>query len=448
MNLSKYPTQFLQYIRSKKKRNLAPGIILSVVAIILAVIVVNHCVYMAYNVHDENITGATGIFNEVVCDFVAATFLLIPCTALFAVGYLLIEGHSLGWKTSYIIAVSMGIVAITGIIEIQIAVLIIALLVVAATIGLINNKRTPDKDTPTTTEATVRFGLKLAGAICLIILFGMFAYIAIRGSGYANLDFITRSWDQPMEERVLTGEAPGRPLGGLSDYVIGSLLLVVICDIIAVPLGVGAAVYLAEYAPKNMFTDIIRFFIETLAGVPSVVIGLVGAAIFVTQLGFGASILSGGLALMMMILPWNIRVAEEAMRAVPQSFREASYALGATKSETVGKITLYAASPGVITGIILGVGKAIGETAVILLTVGPTLPKSLPGSIVGTNQFVPALPIWISQVRNYFIHGGVGLVNTYNVIYAGALTLIIIFLIICITGLYLRNHLSKKLAGR
>ena len=159
--------------------------------------------------------------------------------------------------------------------------------------------------------------------------------------------------------------------------------------------------------------------------------------------------LSAGLSLAMMTIPWNIRVAEEAIRAVPGSYREASYALGATQSQTIAKIVLLAASPGIITGIILGTGAAIGETAVVIFTAGNGIFK-LPTSIVGNGQNVPSLPVWIynAPANVHSARVGEGMTFAYNLGYAGAFVLVLIFLAICITGLLLRNYLSKKISGK
>jgi phosphate transport system permease protein len=150
-----------------------------------------------------------------------------------------------------------------------------------------------------------------------------------------------------------------------------------------------------------------------------------------------------------MILPWNIRVTEEAMKAVPQSYREASYALGATKWQTIKNHVLYAASPGILTGILLGVGAAIGETAVLLYTTGAEEATSLPTAIAGGAEArVPTLAVWIYNVYVKFGVSGVPLWDTQNFALTGAAVLMILFLGISLAALLVRNYLSKKITGR
>jgi phosphate transport system permease protein len=169
--------------------------------------------------------------------------------------------------------------------------------------------------------------------------------------------------------------------GGIFPVIVGTLCLVVGTVIVALPLGMAGAIYLSEYAKQNRLTRIIRLAIVTLAGIPSIVFGLFGLGLFVIFLKFGASILAGSLTLACMVLPIIIVASEEALRAVPQTFREASLALGATHWQTIRKNVLPYAVPGMLTGSILAVGRAAGETAPILLTVAafylPRLPRSL-----------------------------------------------------------------------
>jgi phosphate transport system permease protein len=160
-------------------------------------------------------------------------------------------------------------------------------------------------------------------------------------------------------------------------------------------------------------------------------------------------LLGGGISLAFMILPWNIRIAEEAMKAVPQSYREASMALGATQWQTVRKIVLYASSPGILTGILLGLGAALGETAVVLLTGSgwggaTTLQLSL------THAAIPSLPVWIYMAPTLLLGGGgVGRVTeAYNMMLTGSFVLVVMFLAICFIALIVRNHLTKKITGK
>ncbi len=168
--------------------------------------------------------------------------------------------------------------------------------------------------------------------------------------------------------------------GGIFPTIIASLYLTIVSLIIATPIGVGTAIFLTEYTRDSAATRVIRFATETLAGVPSIIFGLFGYAFFVTFLHLGFSILSGAVTLALMLLPTIIRTSEEAIKSVPNSYREGSLSLGATKWVTIAKVVVPAALPGIVTGLILGVGRAIGETAAVWLTVGGAL--RLPISIM------------------------------------------------------------------
>ena len=201
------------------------------------------------------------------------------------------------------------------------------------------------------------------GCLVLIVLF-----ILKEGLPSVNWEFLT-AYPKRM----------GRE-GGIFPTIIASLYLTVVSLIIATPIGIGTAIFLTEYTRESIVTKVIRFATETLAGVPSIIFGLFGFAFLVTFLGLGFSILSGAITLALMLLPTIIRTSEEAIKAVPDSYREGSLALGATKWVTIAKVVVPAALPGIITGVILGVGRAIGETAAVWLTVGGAL--RLPVSIM------------------------------------------------------------------
>ena len=158
--------------------------------------------------------------------------------------------------------------------------------------------------------------------------------------------------------------------GGISYIIINTLLLIVLTLVFSTPIGIAAAVYLVEYAKQGRFVRILRMGSETLAGVPSIVFGLFGHILFVRILGFGIGFISATLAVTLMILPTIVRTTEEALKAVPMDYREGSLALGATKLQTIWKVVLPAASPGILTGVILAVGRTVGETAVLLYTLG------------------------------------------------------------------------------
>ncbi|MBN2510643.1 MAG: phosphate ABC transporter permease PstA [Spirochaetales bacterium] len=170
-------------------------------------------------------------------------------------------------------------------------------------------------------------------------------------------------------------EAPSRAgaVGGISTVILNTLAMVLFVLLIATPLGVTGAVYLSEYAKAGPFLKILRIGIDTLAGIPSILFGLFGFVFFSTYLGLKTGLLSGTMTLTLMILPTIIRTSEEAIRSVPQHLRHASYAIGATRHQTVWQIVIPAAVPGILTGVILGIGRAIGETAALLFTMGSNL---------------------------------------------------------------------------
>lgn len=230
------------------------------------------------------------------------------------------------------------------------------------------------------------------GVIAAILL--IVAVIVVQGISAISWEFITAT---PRD---------GMKAGGILPAIVGTVLLTAGTAVTAVPLGVGAAVYLAEYAEDNWLTHAIRIAIINLAGIPSVVYGLFGLGLFVLLLNFGTSILAGSLTLGIMTLPIIISTAEEALRAVPQSFRVVSASLGGTRWQTVRRVVLPQALPGVLTGVILGLERAAGETAPILFTVAafflPRLPRSifdqtmaLPYHLFVISTQVPGMPIRI-----------------------------------------------------
>ncbi len=206
-----------------------------------------------------------------------------------------------------------------------------------------------------------------AGVITVLILLTIIGYVLIQG-----LPVLSPSFLFTPPQGGLSGE------GGISTVIVSTIYLVGVTIGILIPLGLGAAIYLAEYARDNWLTRFIRYGVETLAGVPSIVFGLFGFLLFVTILHFNFSILSGALTLVCLLLPTFIRTAEEAIRAVPRSHREASLALGATKWQTIGNVVLPAALPGIVTAVILCVGRAIEETACLYVTMGGSaaMPKT------------------------------------------------------------------------
>lgn len=205
-------------------------------------------------------------------------------------------------------------------------------------------------------ESVAKTVLALCALVAVGSAVGLIGYIFFRGAGYINWEFLTQPPRKAMTE------------GGIYPVIIGSLYLVAYTALFAVPLGVMAGIFLAEYAPRNRTTRLIRLAIANMAGVPSIVYGLFGVALFVIQMQLGRSILAGALTLACLTLPVIITSTEEALRQVPNDLRLASLAMGATRLRTTTRIVLPAAAPGVITGAILGLSRAAGETAPILFT--------------------------------------------------------------------------------
>ena len=224
---------------------------------------------------------------------------------------------------------------------------------------------------------------------------------------------------------------------GIYPQIVGSLLLVLGSTILGTPIGVLSAIYLTEYAPPNIVTKTIRFFTETLAGIPSIVIGLFGMELLVYQLGFQTSLISGAVALSLMTLPFVIRASEESIKVVPQEYREASLAMGASKWETIIKVIIPAALPGIITGILLGMGRAIGETAVLILTTGGGMTRRVPSRLTSP---VGSLPIYIYLIARETVHQE--LLNRGS---SASLVLLIIFMTISVLALLIRNYYMRKL---
>ena len=225
--------------------------------------------------------------------------------------------------------------------------------------------------------------------------------------------------------------------GGILPAILGTLTLVVGTVAVALPLGMATAVYLSEYAKPGRFARTVRLAIVTLAGVPSIVFGLFGLGLFVIFLGFGASIISGCLTLACMILPTIIVSSEEALRAVPQSLREGSLALGGTKWQTIYKNVLPYSISGMLTGSILGIGRAAGETAPILLTVAAFYLPKLPRSIFDQ---VMALPYHLYVLATQ--HPDAAEVRPMQ--YATALVLLVLVLAVNLAAILLRIHIRKK----
>jgi phosphate transport system permease protein len=225
--------------------------------------------------------------------------------------------------------------------------------------------------------------------------------------------------------------------GGIFPVIVGTLYLVFGTIVVALPLGMAGAIYLSEYATQGRITRAIRLAIVTLAGIPSIVFGLFGLGLFVIFLKFGASILAGSLTLACMILPTIIVASEESLRSVPQAFREGSLALGATKWETIRRNVLPYAIPGMLTGSILGVGRAAGETAPILLTVAAFFLPNLPQSVFDQCMALPYhLYILATQLPDA--------AKARPMQYGTALVLIVVVLGFNLFAIVLRSYFRRK----
>jgi len=233
------------------------------------------------------------------------------------------------------------------------------------------------------TNSLALAGLWFAAGSTLLFLAVLLGYILYKGLPTAlSLEFIFTA------PRGITME------GGIFPTIVASIYLTALAAVFSAPVGIGAAIYLVEYAKAGRLVNLIRFGADSLASVPSIVFGLFGLALFVYVLGFGWSMLSGGLTLAIMILPILMRTTEEAIRAVPDSYRQASFALSATKWQTVRGVVLPAAMPRIVTGVILSIGRAFGETAAVIYTAGlavniPILPTE-PGRTMTTHLYLLA----------------------------------------------------------
>ena len=226
--------------------------------------------------------------------------------------------------------------------------------------------------------------------ITTLFFLGMIIFfVSVNGLKVISWEFLTQVPRKAMTE------------GGVAPAIVGTFYLTFGAILFSLPLGLACAIYLCEYSPKGLVVNIIRMSINNLAGVPSIVFGLFGLAVFVKFFGFGVSILSGSLTLGILVLPQIISASLEALLAVPQSYREASLSLGATHWQTIKKIVLPAALPGILTGVILSIGRVAGETAPILFTAATFYMRGYPDSILSE---VMALPYHIYALMTEGTH--------------------------------------------
>lgn len=260
----------------------------------------------------------------------------------------------------------------------------------------------------------------LSASIAVSVLLMIICYVTVRGIGSVSLEFLT----------TVTSARKGTV--GIAGNIVNTLYIIVITLVIATPIGVGSAIYLNEYAKPGKIVRIIEFTTETLSGIPSIIFGLFGSVFFGTTLKLGYSLLTGALTLSLMILPLITRNTQEALRTVPDSYRSGALGMGATKWHMIRTILLPSAMPGIITGVILAIGRIVGESAALLFT-------------AGSGYLLPKAGGWISKILQ---PGGTLTIQLYlssskaeyNVAFGIAFVLLVI--VLCI------NFLTKYLAKR
>ena len=276
---------------------------------------------------------------------------------------------------------------------------------------------------PKTSQKIMNGVFILSGVITLLILVTILGYILVKGLQVINFEFLFSS---PIDA--------GRE-GGIFPMIISSIYVVFIAAIIATPLGVGAAIYMSEYASNQKVIKFIRFGSEILASIPSIVFGLFGLAFFVVFLKLGWCILSGGLVLALMAIPTIFQVAEVTLSSIPNSYKEGGYGLGATKWQVIYSVILPAALPGIITGVILAMTRAISEAAAIMYAVGSAI--TVPVSIFDPGRPLP-LHLYVLATE------GVSLQNAYGT----AAVLVIIVLVLTIATNLVVDRYQKKIMGK
>lgn len=275
-------------------------------------------------------------------------------------------------------------------------------------------------------KQSVFFTLVRASALIITLsLVGLILYIIVNGIGAISWNFITKPPTDSMTK------------GGIMPAILGTIYLTVGAVAIGLPLGIASAIYLTEYAKQGKIVRFIKVGINCLAGVPSVVFGLFGLGFFVIFLKFGSSILSGSLTLGFLILPTIIGASEEALKSVPQTFREASLSLGVSKWQTTYRIVLPNAMPGILTGSILGIGRAAGETAPIMFTAAAYFTTKLPSSVFDE---VMALPYHIYVLAT----AGTNIEATRPIQFGTVLVLVAVVLGIDLVAIVIRSYMRRN----
>jgi phosphate transport system permease protein len=256
-----------------------------------------------------------------------------------------------------------------------------------------------------------------------MIMLVIVLYVLVQGVPSISWEFLTTA-----PAGGLSGE------GGISTVIVSTIYLIGLTIIILVPIGLGAAIYLAEYAPDNRLTRAIRYGVETLAGIPSIIFGLFGFVLFVTVLSFNFSLLSGALTLVCLLLPTMIRTSEEAIKGVPRAYREGALALGTTRWQMISRVAVPAALPGIVTAIILCVGRAIEETAVLYVTLGGS--AAMPTSLFSSGRTLSLHVFYLAMETRAFDK-------------AMATAAVLIIIIVIINGMtnWISNRFQKKMRG-
>ena len=260
----------------------------------------------------------------------------------------------------------------------------------------------------------------------VLVLFAILGFIIVKGAGVISWDFLTKAPENGMTE------------GGIFPAIVGTLLLMLGSAVVSFPIGIMSGIYMNEYASRGWVVKFIRMMTNNLSGVPSIVFGLFGMALFVKYLGFGDSIPAGSLTLGLLSLPLVIRTTEEALRDIPSGIREGSLALGATKLQTIWKVVLPMGMPRIITGLILSLGRVSGETAPILFTCAAYFFPQLPTSIFDQCM---ALPYHLYVIST----SGTDIDAQQPIAYGTALVLIVIVLVINLLAGMLRRYFENKL---
>jgi len=254
------------------------------------------------------------------------------------------------------------------------------------------------------------------GGVILSLLF-VLVYIFRSQAGFLNWSFLTNAET------------------GILPMIVTTLYIVLVSIVVALPVGLATAIFLNEYSGNSRFIRLLRLAIETLAGIPSIIYGLFGLLMFCRMLNFGQSIIAGSLTLSIMILPVIIRTTEESLKAIPDSYREGSLALGATKFQTITNVVLPSALPGILTSVILAIGRVVGESAPVLLTVGLT--KNIPKSIFESGR---TLTIHLFYLTNEAVRP-----EDFGIAFATASVLVILVVIINSAAKILTFNFRKKM---